>query len=382
MNINFATNCTARTLDKHDSDHTSGISITCWSTPVGLPVSEPAPGTIRKSRSEAEAVEGLDPRVEPWVQDVRRSARVLAYSDTDSRMGATAGADHLVPCSTSSSSHNSHRIHGLYIRRTLAQMQLQHLHSEHELQIEFQQRRFALAYDLAEADAFLNLECDNEFERSLPIEPANSDLVADSHSISGHFSQGGPTYVLRSGLPVVVGGPGTVTHTNRRLTGSVGGPTAISRSGPTAVSHGGPTAVSQRGPTAVSHCGPTAVSHSGPTAVSHGGATAVSNSGPTAISHDGPTAVSHGGPTVVSHGGPIAVSHGGRIAVSHGSPTAVSHGGPTAVSHRCPTAVPHVGPTAISHGGPTAIPHRRPAEGLYSRGPAVVMYGGPMDVPH
>ena len=61
----------------------------CWSTPVGPPVSEPARGTIRRSRSEAEAVDGLDPRVERWVQDVRRSAGVLAYSDTDSRLGAT-----------------------------------------------------------------------------------------------------------------------------------------------------------------------------------------------------------------------------------------------------------------------------------------------------
>ena len=268
-------------------------------------------------------------------------------------------------------------------------MQLQHLHSEHELQIEFQRHRFALEYELAEADAFLNLECDNESVRSLPIEPANSGLVADSHSISGHFSRGGPTDVLHSGLPVVGGGPGTVTHTNRRLTGTVGGSTAISRSGPTTVSHGGPTAVSHGGPTAVAHGGPTAVSNGGPTAVSHGGPTAVSHGGSTAVSHGGPTAVSHGGPTAVSNSGPTAVSHGGPTAVSHGGPTAVSHGGPiavsqdgpTAVSHRGPTAVSHVGLATVSHGGPTAISHRRPAEGLYSRGPAALMYGGPMDVP-
>ena len=157
-------------------------------------------------------------------------------SSADSRLRETGG-DHPVPHSTNSSSHNSCHSHEVYIRWTLVQMQLQHLHSEHELQIEFQRHRFAFENELVEADAFLNFYCDNESVRSLPTEPANSGIVANSHSISGHFSQARPTDVLCSGLSVVSGGPGTVAHTSSMLTGSVSGPTAISHSVPTPISH-------------------------------------------------------------------------------------------------------------------------------------------------
>ena len=183
-------------------------------------------------------------------------------------------------------------------------MQLQHLHSEHELQIEFQRGRFALENELAEAYAFLNFDCDNESVRSLPTEPASSGIVADSHSISGHFSQARPTDVLCSGLSVVGGGPGTVAHTSSMLTGSVSGPTAVSHSGPTPISHSGPTPISHRHLPRWPHSRLPWWSHSHlpqwphshlpwwPPVVSHGGHIAVSRSGHKTVSqwaHSHPT---------------------------------------------------------------------------------------------